>query len=117
MVFWDFKVLIFDVVGMLIDFEGGMFVYLCCVVFDSKVIDEDFFGVYWVVCKCGQIEWYFDDLVLCWYIVVQQFGLFDIDVLVCGFCDLVVEWLVFFDLVEVLQWLSKCFKFVIMINV
>ena len=38
----DFKVLTFDVVGTLIDFEGGMIAYLRAAVPDSRVTDDDF---------------------------------------------------------------------------
>ena len=42
----DFKVLTFDVVGTLIDFEGGMIAYLRAAVPDSRVTDDDFLGAY-----------------------------------------------------------------------
>ena len=49
----DFKVLTFDVVGTLIDFEGGMLAYLRRAVPDSKVTDEDFLGAYRAARKRG----------------------------------------------------------------
>jgi len=42
----DFKVLTFDVVGTLIDFEGGMLAYLRQAVPTSPVTDEQFLAAY-----------------------------------------------------------------------
>ena len=42
----DFKVLTFDVVGTLIDFEGGMLAYLRSAVPDASVSDDDFLAAY-----------------------------------------------------------------------
>ena len=41
----DFKVLTFDVVGTLIDFEGGMLDYFRRAVPDSAVTDDDFLEI------------------------------------------------------------------------
>lgn len=112
----DFKVLTFDVVGTLIDFEGGMLAYLRRAVPDSKVTDEDFLGAYRAARKRGQTDWYPDDLVPCWHIVAQQLGLPDTDALARGFRDSVAEWPAFPDSVEALQRLSKRFKLVTMTN-
>ncbi|WP_343549697.1 HAD-IA family hydrolase [Ralstonia sp.] len=112
----DFKVLTFDVVGTLIDFEGGMLAYLRRAVPDSKVTDEDFLGAYRAARKRGQTEWYPDDLVPCWHIVAQQLGLPDTDALARGFRDSVAGWPAFPDSVEALQRLSQRFKLVTMTN-
>lgn len=115
----DFKVLTFDVVGTLIDFEGGMLAYLHKVLEaapGATVTDDAFLAAYRAARKRGQTEWYPDDLVPCWHIVAQELGLPDSDALARGFRDSVAEWPAFPDSVEALQRLRKHFKLVTMTN-
>ena len=65
----DFKVLTFDVVGTLIDFEGGMLAYLRSAAPDSRVTDEDFLSAYRRARADGNTQWYPDDLERCWHVI------------------------------------------------
>src|SRR4029453_12793460 len=56
-----FKVLTFDVVGTLIDFERGMLDYLRAVAPTQAVSDEDFLPAYRRVRKSPEATWYPDD--------------------------------------------------------
>ena len=73
----DFKVLTFDVVGTLIDFEGGMLAYLRQAVPGSDVTDEQFLAAYRAARKSPDTDWYPNDLVRCWHVVAPQLGLPD----------------------------------------
>lgn len=112
----DFKVLTFDVVGTLIDFEGGMLAYLRKAVPDSTVTDDAFLSAYRAARKRGQTEWYPDDLEPCWHLIASQLGLPDSDALARGLRDSVADWPAFPDSVEALQRLRKHFKLVTMTN-
>ena len=59
----DFKVLTFDVVGTLIDFERGMLDYLHAVAPATAVGDSDFLTEYRAARKSADSSWYPDDLV------------------------------------------------------
>jgi len=83
----DFKVLTFDVVGTLIDFEGGMLAYLRSAVPDSRVTDEDFLAAYRHARADGTAGWYPDDLARCWHAIAPKLGLPDTDVLAQGLRD------------------------------
>ena len=54
----DFKVLTFDVVGTLIDFEGGMLAYLRSAAPEARVTDEDFLAAYRYARADGKAGWY-----------------------------------------------------------
>ena len=111
-----FKVLTFDVVGTLIDFERGMLNYLHEVAPDAKVQDEDFLSAYRQARKRPDTIPYPDDLELCWHIVAPGLGLPDTDVIAKGFRDSVSKWPAFPDSVEALGRLRKHFKLVTMTN-
>lgn len=112
----DFKVLTFDVVGTLIDFEGGMLAYLRKAVPDATVSDDDFLAAYRTARADGDTGWYPDDLVRCWHVIAPGLGLPDTDALAQGLRDSVANWPAFPDSVEALQRLRKRFKLVTMTN-
>lgn len=112
----DFKVLTFDVVGTLIDFERGMLDYLHTAVPDAKVSDEEFLAAYRLERKSPDTIDYPDDLVRCWHAIAPKLGLPDSDALARGFRDSVDKWPAFPDSVEALQRLKKRFKLVTMTN-
>ncbi|AVS88978.1 HAD-IA family hydrolase [Paracidovorax avenae] len=112
----DFKVLTFDVVGTLIDFEGGMLAYLREAVPGSTVSDEAFLAAYRTARKSGDTDAYPDDLVRCWSAIAPQLGLPDSDALAQGFRDSVPRWPAFPDAPEALQRLRRHFKLVTMTN-
>jgi len=112
----DFKVLTFDVVGTLIDFEAGMLSYLRTAVPDTKVTDDDFLAAYRRARADGQATWYPDDLERCWHAIAPKLGLPDSDALAQGLRDSVARWPAFPDAVEALQRLRKHYKLVTMTN-
>lgn len=111
-----FKVLTFDVVGTLIDFEGGMLAYLREAVPDSKISDEDFLTAYRAARSDGNTGWYPDDLERCWHVIAPGLGLPDSAELARGLRDSVARWPAFPDSVQALQRLRKHFKLVTMTN-
>jgi len=112
----DFKVLTFDVVGTLIDFERGMLDYLHLAAPESGVTDDDFLAAYRAARKTGDTGWYPNDLVRVWHVVAPQLGLPDTETLAEGFRDSVAQWPAFPDSIEALQRLRKHFKLVTMTN-
>jgi len=112
----DFKVLTFDVVGTLIDFEGGMLAYLRKAVPDCKISDEDFLAAYRAARSDGNTGWYPDDLERCWHVIAPGLGLPDTPELARGLRDSVADWPAFADSVEALQRLRKHYKLVTMTN-
>ncbi|MBU9366012.1 HAD-IA family hydrolase [Burkholderia multivorans] len=112
----DFKVLTFDVVGTLIDFEGGMLDYFRRVVPDSKIKDEEFLAAYRRARAEDRTMWYPDDLERCWHLMAQSLDLPDSDELAQGLRDSVVHWKAFPDSVDALKRLRKHFKLVAMTN-
>ena len=112
----DFKVLTFDVVGTLIDFERGMLDYLRSVAPDAKLSDEDFLAAYRQARKSPDTTWYPDDLERCWKAIAPGLGLPASDEIACGFRDSVARWPAFPDSVEALKRLRKHFKLVTMTN-
>ncbi|GAA6118109.1 hypothetical protein [Acidovorax sp. FG27] len=99
----DFKVLTFDVVGTLIDFEGGMLAYLRRAAPGHPVTDDAFLAAYRAARKQEGTGWYPDDLERCWHVVAQALGLPDSDALARGLRDSVADWPAFPDSVEALQ--------------
>ena len=99
----DFKVLTFDVVGTLIDFEGGMLAYLRSAAPEARVTDEDFLGAYRFARADGNAGWYPDDLERCWHAIAPKLGLPDTDAHAQGFRDSVARWPAFPDSVEALK--------------
>lgn len=111
-----FKVLTFDVVGTLIDFERGMLDYLHAAAPGAGVPDEAFLAAYRQERKNPDTIDYPDDLVRCWRAIAPKLGLPDSEALARGLRDSVDKWPAFPDSVEALQRLKKHFKLVAMTN-
>ncbi|HKX42601.1 MAG TPA: HAD-IA family hydrolase [Burkholderiaceae bacterium] len=111
-----FKVLTFDVVGTLIDFEGGMLAYLRTVAPDSRLSDDDFLVAYRNSRKSDQSGWYPDDLERVWHEIAPPLGLPDSPAIAQGLRDSVAHWPAFPDSVEALKRLRKHYKLVSMTN-
>lgn len=111
-----FKVLTFDVVGTLIDFEGGMLNYLRRRATASAVQEEAFLEAYRKARASETSGWYPDDLVRVWVEMARELGLPEDQELAEGFRDSVREWKAFPDSVEALKRLHKRFKLVAMTN-
>jgi putative hydrolase of the HAD superfamily len=111
-----FKVLSFDVVGTLIDFERGMLNYLRRSVPTATVMDEGFLEAYRHSRGSDAAGWYPDDLVRVWSDVAKAVGLPDTSALAQGFRDSVVEWPAFADSVDALRRLHSRFMLVAMTN-
>ncbi|APW39969.1 2-haloalkanoic acid dehalogenase [Rhodoferax koreense] len=111
-----YKVLTFDVVGTLIDFESGMLAYLRRVAPDARLSDEDFLAAYRKERKSPDVSWYPDDLERVWHALAPVLGLPDSDAIAKGFRDSVSEWPAFPDSVEALKRLRRHFKLVTMTN-
>ena len=73
----EFKVLTFDVVGTLIDFERGMLEYLRSVVPASALGDDDFLAAYRKARKMAGTLAYPDDLERVWHAIAPGLGLPD----------------------------------------
>jgi len=111
-----FKVLTFDVVGTLIDFERGMLDFLHSVAPATAVSDEDFLAAYRMARKSADVTWYPDDLVRCWNALAPSLGLPESPAIARGFRDSVRDWPAFPDSVEALERLSRRFRLVTMTN-
>ena len=81
----NFRVLSFDVVGTLIDFERGMLDYLRQAAPQSTLSDDDFLAAYRYARKSADSTWYPDDLVRVWHRIAPQLGLPDGDGVAEGF--------------------------------
>ena len=112
----QFKVLTFDVVGTLIDFEGGMLAYLRTLVPASRVGDDDFLVAYRDARKSADSTWYPDDLERVWHAIAPALGLPDSPQTARGFRDSVSGWPAFPDSVEALKRLGRRYKLVTMTN-
>ncbi len=112
----DFKVLTFDVVGTLIDFERGMLDYLHHAVPGTTVHDEDFLAAYRTARASDNSGAFPDDLVRVWREVAAATGLPDTPELANGLRDSAAQWPAFPDSVQALQRLRKRFKLVAMTN-
>jgi len=112
----QFKVLTFDVVGTLIDFEGGMLAYLRTLVPASRLGDDEFLVAYRNARKSADSTWYPDDLERVWHAIAPALGLPDSPQIAQGFRDSVSEWPAFPDSVDALKRLGKRFKLVTMTN-
>lgn len=112
----QFKVLTFDVVGTLIDFEGGMLAYLRTLVPASRVGDDDFLVAYRHARKSADATWYPDDLERVWHTIAPSLGLPDSSEAARGFRDSVAQWPAFPDSVDALKRLARRFKLVTMTN-
>jgi putative hydrolase of the HAD superfamily len=112
----NFKVLTFDVVGTLIDFEGGMLAYLRSAVPDSKITDEEFLAAYRAARTDDNTGWYPDDLERCWHVIAPGLGLPDTAELATGLRDSVASWPAFPDSIDALRRLRQHFKLITMTN-
>ncbi|WP_046114359.1 HAD-IA family hydrolase [Aquincola tertiaricarbonis] len=112
----QYKVLTFDVVGTLIDFERGMLDYLRSVAPAATVTDDDFLAAYRASRGSQQVTAYPDDLVRVWHEIAPQLGLPNTPGIAEGLRDSVPKWPAFPDAPEALQRLRKRFKLVTMTN-
>jgi len=112
----DFKVLTFDVVGTLIDFERGMLDYLHRAVPGAPAADEAFLAAYRRARAHDDAGWYPDDLVRVWHAIAPELGLPDTPALAEGLRDSVAEWPAFDDSVAALKRLREHFELVAMTN-
>lgn len=111
-----FKVLTFDVVGTLVDFERGMLDYLRSAVPGAAVSDAQFLDAYRQARKDPEVIAYPDDLERVWHAIAPGLGLPDSEALARGFRDSVARWPAFPDAVAALQRLRRHFKLVTMTN-
>lgn len=111
-----FKVMSFDVVGTLMDFEGGMLDYLHKVMPGGGVDDEAFLAGYRQSRASSKLGWYPDDIARVWHELAPQFGLPDGPGIAEGFRDSVSVWKPFPDSVDALRRLAARFKLVAMTN-
>lgn len=115
--FARFKVMTFDVVGTLIDFEGGMLAYLrqsgaaAPDVSDATILDA-----YRASRTAGKTLRYPDDLERAYFDLVRDAGLKDDARLARGFRDSAEHWPAFPDSVEALARLSARYRLVAMTN-
>ena len=111
-----FKVLSFDVVGTLVDFERGMLNYLREIVPEATVTDDAFLEIYRHSRSSSDSGWFPDDLVRVWKDAANIFGLPDSLSVAQGFRDSVSNWPAFNDSVEALRRLRTRYKLVAMTN-
>jgi putative hydrolase of the HAD superfamily len=112
----NFKVLTFDVVGTLIDFERGMLDHLRQVAPDAKVPDDEFLAAYRRARASADASWFPNDLVRVWHAVAAELGLPDSTALAEGLRDSVARWPAFPDSVAALKRLRTRFTLVAMTN-
>jgi putative hydrolase of the HAD superfamily len=115
--FAAFKVMTFDVVGTLIDFEGGMLSYLRrSEAAPFGVGDDAILDAYRASRTAGKTLKYPDDLERAYYDLVRDVGLKDSASLARGFRDSAEVWPAFPDSVEALKRLSERYRLVAMTN-
>lgn len=115
--FAAFKVMTFDVVGTLIDFEGGMLAYLrASGAAPSDVSDEAILDAYRTSRTAGKTLRYPDDLERAYFDLVRNAKLKDDAKLARGFRDSPEFWPAFPDSVEALKRLSSKYRLVAMTN-
>ncbi len=111
-----FKVLSFDVVGTLMDFEGGMLAYLRKAAPGATVDDDTFLAGYRQSRASDKSGWYPDDIARVWHELAAQFALPDGPGVAEGFRDSVSVWPAFPDSVAALKRLAVRYKLVAMTN-
>ena len=117
MLFAAFKVMTFDVVGTLIDFEGGMLSYLRqSGAAPPDASDQDILDAYRASRTAGKTLKYPDDLERAYFDLVRDVGLKDSPALARGFRDSAEFWPAFPDSVEALKRLGDKFRLVAMTN-
>jgi putative hydrolase of the HAD superfamily len=115
--FSQFRVMTFDVVGTLIDFEGGMLTYLRqSGAAPSQVSDEAILNAYRASRTAGKTLRYPDDLERAYFDLVRDLGLTDDKKLARGFRDSAEFWPAFPDSVAALKRLSERYRLVAMTN-
>lgn len=112
-----FKVLTFDVVGTLIDFEGGMLTYLRqSGAVPAGLSDEAILDAYRASRTAGKTLRYPDDLERAYFDLVRDCGLKDDRSLARGFRDSAEHWPAFPDSVAALRRLGSRYRLVAMTN-
>lgn len=115
--FTAFKVMTFDVVGTLIDFEGGMLAYLRkSGAAPTDVSDAAILDAYRASRTAGKTLRYPDDLERCYFDLVRDVRLKGDTRLARGFRDSAEFWPAFPDSVEALKRLSSKYRLVAMTN-
>jgi putative hydrolase of the HAD superfamily len=115
--FSRFKVMTFDVVGTLIDFEGGMLGYLRkSGAAPASISDAAILDAYRDSRTAGKTLKYPDDLERAYFDLVRDAGLVDSAALARGFRDSAEFWPAFPDSVEALKRLSGRYRLVAMTN-
>lgn len=115
--FAAFKVMTFDVVGTLIDFEGGMLAYLRkSGAAPADVGDAAILDAYRASRTAGKTLKYPDDLERAYFDLVRDVKLKDSAALARGFRDSAEFWPAFPDSVEALKRLSSKYRLVAMTN-
>jgi putative hydrolase of the HAD superfamily len=112
----SFKVLTFDVVGTLIDFEQGMIDYLHKVAPSSSLKEEDFLIAYRNARARKQSGWYPDDLVRVWKEIAIEYDLPNTEEIARGFKNSIKYWPAFPDSVKALTLLKNRYELVAMTN-
>ena len=111
------KVMTFDVVGTLIDFEGGMLAYLrASGAAPAEVTDAAILDAYRASRTAGKTWRYPDDLERAYFDLVRDVRLKDSAALARGFRDSAEIWPAFPDSVEALKRLSARYRLVAMTN-
>jgi len=118
MSFAPFKVLTFDVVGTLIDFETGILNHVRSVggAVAATLGDDEILGAYRTARDDPEAGWFPDDLVRVYKQMAAKLGLPDAPGFAEGLRDSVVNWPAFPDSVEALKRLRKRFRLVAMTN-
>jgi putative hydrolase of the HAD superfamily len=115
--FAAFKVMTFDVVGTLIDFEGGMLAYLRrSGAAPTDVADDAILDAYRTSRTAGKTLRYPDDLERAYFDLVRDVRLQDSGALARGFRDSAENWPAFPDSVEALKRLGARYRLVAMTN-
>lgn len=115
--FSAFKVMTFDVVGTLIDFEGGMLAYLRkSGAAPSDISDDAILDAYRASRTAGKTLRYPDDLERAYFDLVRDVRMKDSAALARGFRDSAEHWPAFPDSVEALKRLSARYRLVAMTN-
>ncbi|MBK7473215.1 MAG: HAD-IA family hydrolase [Betaproteobacteria bacterium] len=111
----DFKVLTFDVVGTLIDFERGMLDYLHRAAPGAALGDEGFLAAYREA-RASRTRAGFPTTSCAWHVVAAQHEAPDAAGIAEGFRDAAAGWPAFPDSVAALQRLGRRYQLVAMTN-
>lgn len=111
------KVLTFDVVGTLIDFETGLLTYLRRTCPGARALPDDAILDPYRAARSSRDAWLFpDDLVRCYREIAPELGFPQDEAIAKGFSESSREWPAFQDSVEALRRLRKRYKLVAMTN-